>query len=61
MYVCHNIYNDLEVKLISSIEKKLKKKTDMKLVENIDEQSGTKFYRVYVCTLVLEKDKCRLR
>lgn len=55
MYVCHNIYNDLEVKLISSIEKKLKKKTDMKLVENIDEQSGTKFYRVYVCTFGFRK------
>lgn len=50
MCVCHNryMYNDLEVKLKSNIEKKLK--TDMKLVENIDEQSGTTFYRVYVCT-----------
>ena len=50
MCVCHNIYmyNDLDVKLKSNIEKKLK--TDMKLVENIDEQSGTTFYRVYVCT-----------
>ena len=37
MCVIINIYNELKVKLISSIEKKLKRKTDMKLVENIDE------------------------
>lgn len=56
-YVCVSlyIYNDLEVKLISSIEKKLKRKTDMKLVENIDEQSSTKFYRVYACTFGFRK------
>lgn len=56
-YVCVSlyIYNNLEVKLISSIEKKLKRKTDMKLVENIDEQSSTKFYRVYACTFGFRK------
>jgi len=56
-YVCVSlyIYSDLEVKLISSIEKKLKRKTDMKLVENIDEQSSTKFYRVYACTFGFRK------
>ena len=37
MCVIINIYSELKVKLISSIEKKLKRKTDMKLVENIDE------------------------
>lgn len=56
-YVCVSlyIYSDLEVKLISSIEKKLKRKTDMKLVKNIDEQSSIKFYRVYACTFGFRK------
>lgn len=66
-YVCVSniyiyIYYDLEVKLISSIERKLKRKTDLwNQQTTLMNNEALNFTEYMYVPLVSEKDKCRLR